>query len=337
MANQWFRMYSEFAHDPKVQMLSEVDQRRLIMIYCMRCSDSLENITDDEVCFVLRISCDELQQTKNNLIKKGLILENWNIPSWDNRQFLSDSSNERVKRYREKRKKSGLSCNGYTKHKEFIMSRDNSRCVYCNSEKNLCLDHILPISKGGNDDKENLAVACKECNSGKAGRTPQEAGMIILNKETESIWLSWLQSQHVTVTVTPPDTDTDTDTDTDIKDISLSNDKDTVDDHEGHQPVIDKIKPIVIPYQDILSTYHNTLPELSQVYQLTPTRRQKIKNLWLNELPSIEHWERYFRFVKKSDFLMGKVNGSQRPFKCSIDFLIENRNYIKICEDKYHG
>ena len=38
MANQWFRLYAEFAHDPKVQMLSEVDQRRYIMLLCMRCN-----------------------------------------------------------------------------------------------------------------------------------------------------------------------------------------------------------------------------------------------------------------------------------------------------------
>ena len=28
----WFRMYAEFATDPKVQMLSEADQRRYIML-----------------------------------------------------------------------------------------------------------------------------------------------------------------------------------------------------------------------------------------------------------------------------------------------------------------
>ena len=40
MANPWLRMYAEFAHDPKVQMMLEVMQRRYIMLMCMRCSNA---------------------------------------------------------------------------------------------------------------------------------------------------------------------------------------------------------------------------------------------------------------------------------------------------------
>ena len=38
MANPWFRLYSEFATDPKVQMMSESYQRRFIMLLCIRCN-----------------------------------------------------------------------------------------------------------------------------------------------------------------------------------------------------------------------------------------------------------------------------------------------------------
>ncbi len=40
MSNAWFRLYHEFSADPKVQMLSEADQRRYIMLLCMRCRES---------------------------------------------------------------------------------------------------------------------------------------------------------------------------------------------------------------------------------------------------------------------------------------------------------
>jgi len=94
---------------------------------------------------------------------------------------------------------------------------------------------------------------------------------------------------------------------------------------------------IVVPYKEIEEVFHNTLPELSQIYRLTEPRRKKIKKLWVSELPTLGHWERYFRFVRKSDFLMGRVNGNRGPFNCSIDFLINPSNYIKICENRYHG
>ena len=64
MSSPWFRLYSEFAHDPKVQMMTEVMQRRYIMILCMRCSNTLVTLHETEVAFHLRISNAELAETK---------------------------------------------------------------------------------------------------------------------------------------------------------------------------------------------------------------------------------------------------------------------------------
>ena len=47
MANPWFRMYAEFATDPKVQSMSEAMQRRLTMLLCLRCSDVLATLQED--------------------------------------------------------------------------------------------------------------------------------------------------------------------------------------------------------------------------------------------------------------------------------------------------
>jgi hypothetical protein len=104
MANAWFRLYAEFATDPKVQMLSEADQRRYLMLLCIRCSNGDVTLHDDEVAFQLRISNEQWQQTKAVLIAKGLI-DNASVPSaWDKRQYLSDSSAARVAAHRAKKK-----------------------------------------------------------------------------------------------------------------------------------------------------------------------------------------------------------------------------------------
>ena len=73
MSNPWFRMYSEFSHDPKVQMLIEAKQRRYIMLMCLRCSDTLVTLQDEEVAFHLRISNEELSATKALFVAKGFI------------------------------------------------------------------------------------------------------------------------------------------------------------------------------------------------------------------------------------------------------------------------
>jgi len=46
----------------------------------------------------------------------------------------------------------------------FVLRRDNEQCVKCSSKEFLQFDHILPVSKGGNSEEENLRVLCKACN-----------------------------------------------------------------------------------------------------------------------------------------------------------------------------
>ncbi|MGZ5053350.1 MAG: hypothetical protein ACXWAT_00245 [Methylobacter sp.] len=110
MSNQWFRMYSEFATDPKVQMMSEADQRRLTMLFCLRCNGHV-TLQDKEVTFLLRISNDEWIKTKSEFIELGFISSTNELLNWDKRQFASDSSAARVARHRERLKNEQKKCN----------------------------------------------------------------------------------------------------------------------------------------------------------------------------------------------------------------------------------
>lgn len=102
MANPWFRTYAEFASDPKVQSMSEAMQRRLVMLLCLRCSDTLETLSDDDIAFQLRISADELEQTRTLFVKKGFTSKTWEIKNWTKRQFVSDAAAVRQKAYRDR-------------------------------------------------------------------------------------------------------------------------------------------------------------------------------------------------------------------------------------------
>jgi hypothetical protein len=64
-----------------------------------------------------------------------------------------------------------------------LFARDAHMCMYCGHQLNargLSRDHILPLSRGGNDSWKNVVTACKRCNNRKAGRTPEQAGMMLL-------------------------------------------------------------------------------------------------------------------------------------------------------------
>jgi len=53
-----------------------------------------------------------------------------------------------------------------------VFKRDGFSCQYCGKTANVTLeiDHIMPISKGGTNDFENLITACYECNRGKGAK-----------------------------------------------------------------------------------------------------------------------------------------------------------------------
>ncbi|KAI3437088.1 HNHc domain-containing protein [Psidium guajava] len=61
-----------------------------------------------------------------------------------------------------------------------LLYRDSYTCQYCSSGENLTIDHVLPISRGGEWTWENLVTACAKCNSKKGHKTIEEANMKLL-------------------------------------------------------------------------------------------------------------------------------------------------------------
>ena len=62
----------------------------------------------------------------------------------------------------------------YRVYKDLVFERDGYQCVYCGSTDNLTLDHVVPVIRGGSNEPDNLACACKSCNSSKGARTVYE-------------------------------------------------------------------------------------------------------------------------------------------------------------------
>ena len=51
--------------------------------------------------------------------------------------------------------------------KGFIKKNRNTKCIYCGvdlNDENVTADHIVPISKGGNNTQVNLVACCQSCN-----------------------------------------------------------------------------------------------------------------------------------------------------------------------------
>jgi 5-methylcytosine-specific restriction endonuclease McrA len=59
-----------------------------------------------------------------------------------------------------------------------VLARDDWTCQYCGDTRlKLTVDHVIPKSKGGGSEWENIVASCAPCNRQKGDRMPREAGM----------------------------------------------------------------------------------------------------------------------------------------------------------------
>jgi hypothetical protein len=74
-----------------------------------------------------------------------------------------------------------------------IYRRDSYNCVYCGSNRDLTLDHVLPKSRGGKNTWKNLVTSCFDCNVTKGNRTPPEAGMSMSIKPYTPTYMEFIE------------------------------------------------------------------------------------------------------------------------------------------------
>jgi 5-methylcytosine-specific restriction endonuclease McrA len=76
-----------------------------------------------------------------------------------------------------------------------IYNRDRNVCQYCGAEfprSELNLDHVVPRSQGGASRWENVVCSCHACNRRKGGRTPEQAGMRLLQTPRRPDWTPFM-------------------------------------------------------------------------------------------------------------------------------------------------
>lgn len=79
-----------------------------------------------------------------------------------------------------------------------IFERDGGMCVYCGGYA-LQLDHVIPVSKGGINGKNNLVCVCRRCNYKKAGNLDMDyitRGLFWLMQHGENVdWVDKLYAK----------------------------------------------------------------------------------------------------------------------------------------------
>jgi hypothetical protein len=78
--------------------------------------------------------------------------------------------------------------------RQAVYARFQGRCAYCEGKSTKWhYDHIVPRSRGGPDEIDNLALACPQCNLSKNDRTPDEWGhqVILYDGDVKAFYRGW--------------------------------------------------------------------------------------------------------------------------------------------------
>ena len=66
-----------------------------------------------------------------------------------------------------------------------VLKRDEFTCQYCGREAPdviLEIDHIIPVSKGGDNSVMNLITSCRDCNRGKSDKELSDDSTVVRQK-----------------------------------------------------------------------------------------------------------------------------------------------------------
>jgi 5-methylcytosine-specific restriction endonuclease McrA len=71
-----------------------------------------------------------------------------------------------------------------------IFARDGGRCVYCAAPAT-SIDHVIPRSRGGAHNWENVVSACHRCNHTKADKPLKDLGWRLRTLPREPVGAAW--------------------------------------------------------------------------------------------------------------------------------------------------
>ncbi|WP_316219320.1 hypothetical protein [Bradyrhizobium sp. SZCCHNR2026] len=149
--SRWFRMYDDVINDPKVMRLPEAVRWQWVALLCCASKNGGRLPPADDLAFLLRLDLERLASVLETLQAAGLLdqdEEGIAPHNWNGRQFASDSSSDRVKRHREKKRNAASNVAG-----------NDSGNVAGNGECNVTSAVTVTPPEAETDTETDIAVA----------------------------------------------------------------------------------------------------------------------------------------------------------------------------------
>lgn len=183
----WFKVDDKLHSHKKVAKAGEA-----MALWVIAGSWAMDQLTDgfvpDYMVGRLMPGGDGMAQT---LVDAGLWIEDdhegddgWRFVDWGDYQPTRDDVE--AKRDVTRRR---WAMNNDPELRKAVRGRDGDNCRYCSkvvdwsdrrSPNGGTYDHVVPISKGGDESAENIVVCCRDCNGRKGAQTPDEVGWPLL-------------------------------------------------------------------------------------------------------------------------------------------------------------
>ena len=109
---RWLRLWTDVIEDEKLLLLSPSDRWYFVAICALKRTGMLDEdetaeVRDRKVALRLRLEPTERDELRRRLIEARLVDATWQPKGWEKRQFESDDSTTRVRKWRRKQKRNG--------------------------------------------------------------------------------------------------------------------------------------------------------------------------------------------------------------------------------------
>lgn len=158
---------------------SSIESRTRVKVNCKNCGKEFET-TRNKYCSVKCVNESRKKEYKKWEDKdfiakynKKYVDNNREHINLKKREYCKTEKGKAIKvSLRMKRRKAGsLFFNDIIE----IKKRSKNKCYWCSNkvqDKDIHLDHYMPIALGGTSDKNNIVVSCRKCNQSKGSKNP---------------------------------------------------------------------------------------------------------------------------------------------------------------------
>jgi hypothetical protein len=195
----WFRLYHRMIDDDKLRLLAFEDRWHFVALCCLKADGLLDSasssLRDRKIAVKLGVQARELDEIGRRLKEVGLVDDDLLPIAWDELQYKSDNSTERVKKFREKQ-----GCNDVKRFRNVSVTAQEAD-TDTDKEKNSCEtsvslkpEHVIEIwnetaKKLGKPSARDLTATRRQLLKARIGQYSLDDFVSVFGKIEQSKFL----------------------------------------------------------------------------------------------------------------------------------------------------